>query len=199
VPVAAGGRDILIAHGRDTIRLLDRRTGELLSGTWDAVGRRIAVAAQPAGGLMLAAAGLRGLVRYDWPSGTSRRLPAPDDLLDVAAATLADGRVVIAGAGWNGNLYRLDAATGEPIGEPSRGYGDIVLAVTVARQADGTPMFVSAHAGGALLRWDAATGERIGRPLPGTRGDAADLAVIDLPDGRQLLAGLEGRCTAGTR
>ena len=74
----AGGRDILVAHGRDTIRLLDRRTGELLSGTWDAVGPRIAVTAQPSGGLMLAAAGLRELVWHDWPSGASRRLPAPD-------------------------------------------------------------------------------------------------------------------------
>jgi WD40 repeat protein len=191
VPVAAGGRDILIAHGRDTIRLLDRRTGELLSGTWDTVGRRIAVAGQPAGGLMLAAAGLRELVRYGWPSGASRRLAAPDDLSDIAAATLADGRIVIAGAGWDGNVYRLDAATGELIGEPSQGYGDIVFAVTVARQADGTPMFISAHAGGTLLRWDAATGERIGRPLPGTSSDAVDLAVIDLPGGRQLLAGLD--------
>ena len=145
VPVAAGGRDILIAHGRDTIRLLDRRTGELLSGTWDTVGRRIAVAGQPAGGLMLAAAGLRELVRYDWPSGASRRLAAPDDLSDIAAATLADGRIVIAGAGWDGNVYRLDAATGE----------------------------------------------LIGRPLPGTSSHAVDLAVIDLPGGRQLLAGLD--------
>lgn len=193
VSVAAGGRDILIAHGRDTIRLLDRRTGELLSGTWDAVGRSIAVTAQPAGELMLATAGVRGLVRYDWPSGTSRRLPAPEDgIVDVAVATLADGRVVIAGAGRDGNLYRLDAATGEPIGEPSRGYGDIVSAITMARQADGAPMFISAHAGGTLLRWDAATGERIGRPLPGTSSGAVDLTVADLPDGRQLLAGLDG-------
>jgi hypothetical protein len=111
--------------------------------------------------------------------------------LDVAAATLADGRIVIAGAGRDGNLHRWDAGTGEPVGEPSRGYGDIVSAVAAARQADGAPMFISAHAGGTLLRWDAATGDRIG-PLPGTSGAAVDLAVADLPDGRQLLVGLSG-------
>jgi WD40 repeat protein len=121
------------------------------------------------------------------------RLPAPEGgIIDVAAAALADGRVVIAGAGTVGNVYRWDGATGEPVSEPLRGYGRRVSAVTVARQADGAPMFVSGHEGGTLLRWDARSGERIGRPLPGTSSGVVDLTVADLPDGRQLLVGLDG-------
>jgi WD40 repeat protein len=193
VPAAADGRDILIAHGRDTIRLLDRGTGELVGGTWESAGGRMAVTAPPAGGLMLASARLGDPVLHDWPSGMTRGLPAPESyIIDVAAATLADGQVVIAGAGMDGNVYRWDGATGERVGEPLRGYGRRVSAITVARQADGAPMFVSGHEGGTLLRWDARSGERIGRPLPGTGSGVVDLTVVDLPDGQQLLVGLDG-------
>lgn len=67
------------------------------------------------------------------------------------------------------------------------------MAVTVARQPDGTPMFITGCAAGMVLRWDAASGNQIGPPLPGTHRFVLDLTVVDLPDGRQLLAALDDR------
>lgn len=43
-----------------------------------------------------------------------------------------------------------------------------------------------------MQRWNAATGEPAGLALPGISGGGADLAVVSLHGGRQLLAGLGG-------
>jgi hypothetical protein len=49
-------------------------------------------------------------------------------------------------------------------------------------------MIISGCENGDVLRWDAATGARIGAPLPGAPGEVSQLAVVDLPGGRQILA-----------
>jgi hypothetical protein len=51
-------------------------------------------------------------------------------------------------------------------------------------------MFVTGCERGYGYCWDAATGARIGKRLPGPMEDISDLAVVDLPAGRQLLIGL---------
>jgi hypothetical protein len=103
-------------------------------------------------------------------------------------ATLPGGRVVAAGAGYDGLVYRWDAATGERIGEPLSRRRAILKAVTTAVSAGGEPVLVSGSEKGDVLRWDAAAGAPIGEPLPGPVGDARDLAVARLPGGRQILA-----------
>jgi len=52
-------------------------------------------------------------------------------------------------------------------------------------------MFVTGCERGSVLCWDAATGARLDDRLPGATEDTADLAVADLPDGRQLLIGID--------
>jgi WD40 repeat protein len=110
---------------------------------------------------------------------------------DVAMAAPPDGPVIVAGAGHDWTVRRWDAGTGSAIGEPLTGHRLSVKAVTAARQADGSPMFVTGCERGLVFCWDAATGARIGDCLPGTMKHVSDLAVVALPDGRQLLIGLD--------
>ena len=109
----------------------------------------------------------------------------------VAMAAPPGGPVIIAGAGHDWTVRRWDAGTGRAVGEPLTGHQLSVKAVTAARQADGSPMFVTGCERGFVFCWDAATGARIGERLPGAMEDVSDLAVVDLPDGRQLLIVLD--------
>lgn len=189
---ASGGRLLLAVEGAST-RLVDALTGEPAGGQWeiDSDIYTTAVAPFADGRIISVSAHADGLTRHDALSGAAYPPPHDFTLWDIAAATLPDGRVVIGGAGHDWLVYRWDAATGQPVGEPLEGHQLSVKAITVARQADGRPMFVTGDELGQVLRWDAATGEQISQPLPGTSGHISDLEVVGLPGGRQILAGLD--------
>jgi WD40 repeat protein len=195
VPVP-GGRLILAVERENRVRRFDARSGEPVGDPgrpWHAVCNALAAAPLPDGRVILAAAGEDGIRRQDVVSGTE--YPAGDDekdgtIWDVAMAAPPGGPVIIAGAGHDGTVHRWDAGTGRAVGEPLTGHQLSVKAVTTARQADGSPMFITGCERGLVFCWDAATGARIGERLPGPMDDISDLAVVGLPDGRQLLIGL---------
>jgi WD40 repeat protein len=191
-----GARLILVAQRQDEVRRFDARTGEAVGdpgrpwrgGDFDF---GCAAATVPDGRTIVAGAHHRGISRYDLLSGEAYPPTAGEQastIWDVTTATLPGGRTVVAGAGYDGLVYRWDAATGERIGEPLSRHRAILKAVTTAVSADGAPMFISGSEGGDVLRWDAATGAPIGEPLPGPVDDARHLAVARLPGGRQILA-----------
>jgi WD40 repeat protein len=196
VPVP-GGRLILAVERQGRVRRFDARSGEPVGDPgrpWHAGCYGLAAAPLPDGRVILAAAGDDGISRQDVVSGTE--YPAGDDekdvtIWDIAMATPPGGPVIIAGAGHDWTVRRWDAGTGSAVGEPLTGHQLSVKAVTTARQAGGSPMFVTGCERGLVLCWDAATGERIGERLPGAMDDISDLAVVGLPDGRQLLIGLD--------
>jgi WD40 repeat protein len=196
VPVP-GGRLILAVERQGRIRRFDARSGDPLGDPgrpWHAGCYGLAAAPLPDGRVILAAAGEDGISRQDVVSGTE--YPARDDEKDgtiwnVAMAAPPGGPVIIAGAGHDWTVHRWDAGTGTAVGEPLAGHQLSVKAVTAARQADGAPMFVTGCERGLVFCWDAATGTRIGDRLPGAMDDISDLAVVGLPDGRQLLIGLD--------
>lgn len=200
-----GGRLVLAVERQGRIRRFDARDGEPLGDPerpWQAGGYGLAAAPLPDGRVILAAASDWGITRQDVVSGTE--YPAGDDdddeddeddednctIWDVAMAAPPGGPVIIAGAGHDWTVRRWDAGTGRPVGKPLTRHRLSVKAVTAARRADGSPMFVTGCERGYVYCWDAATGARIGKRLPGPLRDLSDLAVVDLPDGRQLLIGL---------
>ncbi len=196
VPVP-GGRLILAVERQGRIRRFDARSGEPVGDPgrpWHAGSFGLAAEPLPDGRVILAAGGEDGISRQDVVSGTE--YPAGEDekggmIWDVAMAAPPGGPVIIAGAGYDGTVRRWDAGTGNAVGEPLTGHQRSVKVIITARQADGSPMFVSGCERGIVLCWDAATGARIGEGLPGAMQDMSDLAVVDLPDGRQLLVGLD--------
>jgi WD40 repeat protein len=196
VPVP-GGRLILAVERQGRIRRFDARSGASLGDPArprHAGSYGLAAAPLPDGRVILAAAGEDGISRQDVVSGTG--YPPGDDendgtIWDVAMAAPPGGPAVIAGAGHDGTVLRSDAGTGRAVGEPLTGHKRSVRAVTAARQASGSPMFVTGCERGLVLCWDAATGARIGDCLPGAMEDVSGLAVVGLPDGRQLLIGLD--------
>jgi WD40 repeat protein len=196
VPVP-GGRLILAVERQGRIRRFDARSGEPVGDRqrpWHAGCYGLAAAPLPDGRVILAAAGEDGISRQDVVSGTGYPASADDmgsTIWDVAMAAPPGGPVIIAGAGHDGTVRRWDAGTGSTVGEPLTGHQLSVKAVTAARHADGSPMFVTGCERGLVFCWDAATGARIGDGLPGAREDISDLAVAGLPDGRQLLIGLD--------
>jgi WD40 repeat protein len=189
------GRTILVAQRQDEVRRFDARTGEAVGdpGRWPgwAFDFGCAAAAVPDGRTIVVGTGDRGISRYDLLSGEAYPPTAGEKactIWAVTTATLPGGRVVVAGAGYDGLVRRWDAATGEQIGEPLARNRAILKAVTTAVSADGAPMFISGSEIGDVLRWDAATGAPLGEPLPGPVDDARALAVARLPGGRQILA-----------
>jgi hypothetical protein len=193
---APGGRLILVAQRHDETRRFDARTGQAVGDPgrpWpgEHFDFGCAAATVPDGRTIVAGAHERGISRYDLLSGGACPPAAGEQasaIWDVTMATLPGGRVVAAGAGYDGLVYRWDAATGERIGEPLSRRRAILKAVTTAVSAGGEPVLVSGSEKGDVLRWDAAAGAPIGEPLPGPVGDARDLAVARLPGGRQILA-----------
>ena len=196
VPVP-GGRLILAVERHGRVRRFDARSGEPIGDPqrpWHAGTYGLAAAPLPDGRVILAGADEDGISRQDVVSGTE--YPASEDeragtIWDVAMAAPPGGPVIIAGAGHDGTVHRWDAGTGSAVGEPLTGHQLSVKAVTEARQADGSPMFVAGCERGSVLCWDAATGAQLGDRLPGATEDTADLAVAGLPDGRQLLIGID--------
>lgn len=169
-----GGWVILVARRHDEARRFDARTGQAVGdpgrpwrgGDFDF---GFAAATAPDGRTIVAGAHEWGISRYDLLSGEAYP-PAVGEpasaIWDVTMATPPGGRAVAAGAGYDGLVYRRDAATGERIGKPLRRHRAILKAVTTAVSAGGAPMFISGCERGDVLRWDAATGAPIGKPLP---------------------------------
>jgi WD40 repeat protein len=190
----SGGRLILVAERQGTVCRFDARTGEAVGDPgqpWRAHVFGCAAATVPDGRTILVGADDWGISRFDLFSGEVYPPTAdeqPGTIWDVTTAVLPGGRAVVAGAGYDGLVYRWNAATGERIGKPLDRHHAILKAVTTASSADGAPMFISGCEKGDVLRWDAATGAPIGEPLPGPVDDARDLAVARLPGGRQILA-----------
>lgn len=99
---------------------------------------------------------------------------------DVAAATLPDGRVIIAGAGHDWLVYRWDAETGEAVGEPLDGHGISVKAIATTtmpgteetvivsgceRGGRDCRMLLCGLSDGTVHRVDLLTGAALGSPI----------------------------------
>jgi WD40 repeat protein len=90
-------------------------------------------------------------------------LPRSARLLSVGD-TVSGGRAVVAGAGYDGLVYRWDAATGAPIGEPLPGPVDDARHLAVARLPGGRQILACVDTY-ALHRWDLPSGESLGPPV----------------------------------
>lgn len=191
-PVALpGGRVMLMAERHGQVRRFDARTGERAGAPWPVSPYGCAAATVPDGRTIVVFGGEDGISRYDVVSSAAYQPAAaerPCIIWDVAMAALPGGQIVIGGAGHDGLLYRWDAATGGPVGEPLRRHHASVKAVATGVSPDGTPMFVSGCEKGDVLRCDVATGAPLGAPLPGTIDEVSQLAVVTVPAGRQILA-----------
>jgi len=189
-----GGRLILVAERQDKLYRFDARTGQAIGDPgqpWHAGVFGCTAATVPDGRTILVGADDWGISRFDLFSGEVYPPTAgeqPGTIWDLTTATLPGGRAVVAGAGYDGLVYRWDAATGERIGEPLDRHHAILKSITTAISAGGAPMFISGDENGGILRWDAATGAPIGEPLWVPVDDARHLTVARLPGGRQILA-----------
>lgn len=158
---------------------------EELPGCNDAV-----LAGLPDGRRILAVSTEDGVERWDALTGD------PLDGLDASdwtiwgmdAATCADGRTVLVGAGHNHAVYRWDLATGEQLGTPLRGHDTSVLAVGLVRLSATDAVIVSGDDAGWLRRWDAASGAPLGLPVQGHSSLVKSISQLAAADGRSLFA-----------
>lgn len=196
-PAGSGGRVLLVSSGRDGARCWDAGTGEPVGvPPYDPmpVSWGLAPAWLPDGRLLLASGVDTGIMRNDVLDGQGNDISEHLENItvwDVATGTLPDGTVFIAGAGYDGMVYRADAATGAELGPPLDSLEGQALAVAVATLPDGVVMVAGGGDDGRVLRWDAGTGRRIGSPLTGHETRVARLAFVSPPDGPVMLVSLD--------
>ncbi len=129
-----------------------------------------------------------GIVRL-WDTATGRLLRAFTKKSEVMAAALSpDGKMVLTALKYE--IQRWDAATGEPIGSPTRtpGAGSVLSGPTdLALSPDGKRMLISNYRSAQL--WDVATGEPIGKPFEHhtPRPPSMMRVVTFSPDGKTVL------------
>lgn len=186
------GRVVLAVDSRSGMRRFDGRTGQPVGDPhrpWHVPGFGFATVALPGGHGTVVAGGDYGISRLDLSTGVIHEATPdeePTTIWNVAAVPLPDGRVIVAGAGHDGNVYRWEVTTGRAVGQPLEGHSISVKAVATTTLPDGTPMIVSGCEAGEVRRWDASSGLPIGGPLPGEVGMVASLTVV-CGDGYQLL------------
>lgn len=194
---AGPGRALLISSGRDGARCWDAGTGEpagLPPHDPMPVGFGLAPAWLPDGRLLLASGVDAGIIRCDVLGRRAFDVSeGVEDIAiwDVATGTLPDGTVFIAGAGYDGRVYRIDASTGTELGAPLDGAEDQILAVAAATLRDGLVMIAAGGSDNTVLRWDAATGSRIGAPLAGHESNVVGVAFVAPPDGPVMLVSFD--------
>jgi WD40 repeat protein len=148
----------------------------------------------PDGRLLLISGVDTGTVRHDVFDGRGYGISEHLEnvtIWDVATGTLPDGTVFVAGAGYDGMVYLVDAATGAELTAPLTGLEDQALAVAVVTLSDGTVMIAAGGDDRRVLRWDARTGRRIGSPLTGHETGVARLAFVSPPGGTTILVSLD--------
>lgn len=195
------GDDVLAVVGSTSVWRYDPHSGEPRTHPhrpWRVGLNTLAAARLSDGRGILVASTDDGIERLDVDSGAAMA-QHPDEktatIWDVAAATLPDGRVIIAGAGHDWLVYRWDAETGEAVGEPLDGHGISVKAIaTTTMPGTEETVIVSGCERGEVRLWDAATGRPIGEPLDVCSDMIGSLAVLAYERGgrdcRMLLCGL---------
>ncbi|MEV6596669.1 WD40 repeat domain-containing protein [Actinoplanes sp. NPDC051346] len=195
----SGGRTVLLSTGQDGLRAWDAATGATAgpqgAGPLPSAGGLAAVW-QHDGRLLAASATDDGFLRCDVTAGVVKEPPADEPeppLTNVAPGVFPDGRRFFAGAGLDGGIYLVDAATGEALGEPLRGLKSQMLAgVAVVTLPDSTVMVAAGGEDCRVVRWNAVTGERIGKPLPAGEYIPVRLIFHPLSDGRVILSAHDG-------
>jgi WD40 repeat protein len=191
VPAAHGGRAVVVSAASDGARYWNAVTGDQigdptadplpfqdgLAGVWLGDGRLI-VASYVEGALS----------RHDVLAGTASAAPLPGEpgVAALAAVPLPDGSGLIAAMTTDGEIMRIDAATGRLTGSTLDGHGDEGYEVAATTLPDGTVMLAGVGDDNRILRWDARTGEAIGAPLD-TPGPVMSLTFRTLPSGPVLL------------
>jgi WD40 repeat protein len=162
----------------------------------------VAAVALPGGsGLIVATTTAGEIVRFDAASG--RRIagarigggvpfPHGNEWYAVAATTLPDGTVLIAGPGDGNRIQRWNAVTGEPIGAPLHGTG-LVVSLTFRALPD-VVLLISCDDGGLVQRWNAATGRPVGEILSVNEDPSVPLAPAAI-DADRLIAASSGQRT----
>lgn len=109
------------------------------------------------------------------------------DEVILSVAFSPNGKRLVTGS-WNNSLQQWDAVTGQPIGGPMRGHGDMVQ--SVAFSPDGRRI-VSAGNDKTVRVWDTASGAALGEPLYGHQDMVMSVAFS--PDGTKLVSGSADR------
>ena len=108
-------------------------------------------------------------------------------VLSVTTARLEDGRVVIAAATGDGVLQRMDAATGQEIGETDAHPTAPVWSLAAATLPNGEAVVFCGGSDGNVQRIDASTGQWVGGPIVGNVGRVEALATAMLPNDRVIV------------
>jgi WD40 repeat protein len=112
----------------------------------------------------------------------------------LAAATLPDGRTLLA-AGDAGATVRLwDPFTGAQVGEELAGHAKEIRCVAWVSLPDGHVLLATGSEDATIRLWDPTTGRQRGRPLQGHRGRVTGAVALTWPGTRTLLAtgGVDG-------
>ena len=124
--------------------------------------------ALPDGQRILAVATEDGVEYWNAMTGEEAgALPIEKTIWDLSTGTLPDGRVVLAGAGNDGAVYRWDATTGEPLGSPLHGHETTVHSVAVLESASHETLITSGDDTGRIIIWNALTGDQVGAQIAG--------------------------------
>lgn len=115
---------------------------------------------------------------------------SPTDLVSLTLTTFPDGTDVVVARDDRQQLHRWDAASGEPLGDPSSDPALMDLTRRWRLAAAPTPdgaVTVTAAGREGLARWDVRTGRRLGETLGREYGSVWSLASGRLPDGTSIV------------
>jgi WD40 repeat protein len=110
----------------------------------------------------------------------------------VAAATLPDGRVVVASGGDDATVRRWDPTTGEQLGSPMTGHATPVRALAAHSSSDGATVLVSGGEDGTLRTWDLQRGAATGSPVAVTGSPVRAVAEVGAGESVLASAGADG-------
>lgn len=106
----------------------------------------------------------------------------------VAAASLPDGRVLIAAVGYDSMVWLWNPVTGTRIGGPLTGHENAVFAMAAVPLSDDHTLIATGGTDGTVRLWDPITCTQVGDPLTGHKGWIGAVVAVPFPVGRTLVA-----------
>jgi WD40 repeat protein len=172
------GQTLAAAHADGTITLWDLTESPPSANVLYRSSDPVTSIAFSLDGHTLASASPEGpITLWNWNVETGEWLPGlpiePGTLVtSLAFRPKTEGQVLAVGSA-DSTIILWDIGTGEPIGDPLRGYTEWMN--SIAFSPDGQTL-ASASDDGVIILWDIETGEAIGRPLTGHEGPVTSVA-----------------------
>ena len=121
--------------------------------------------------------------------------PLQGSVWAVAAATLPDGTVVVAGGDAHGRVAWWNGASGELLSDAGSADPAVMRSIIAVTLPDGRVWFATGGNLGTVQLWDGAQGVTIGAAIPSETGTVWSMAVLMVPGPRAVLftGGDDGR------